>query len=198
MLTIGLTGGIGSGKSTVAKIFESLGVPVYYADDRAKLLMSINNYLIESIKSEFGDEIYNDKNLLQREKLAEIVFADESMLSKLNALVHPEVFKDAECWMLAHSGHVYVLKEAALIFESNSAGNLDYVITVTAPDELRIKRVMDRDGSTRQQVIDRMNKQIDQHEKARRSDFVVLNDEKQLLIKQINHIHQTLTKKADN
>ena len=198
MLTIGLTGGIGSGKSTVAKIFESLGVPVYYADDRAKLLMSINNYLIESIKSEFGDEIYNDKNLLQREKLAEIVFADESMLSKLNALVHPEVFKDAECWMLAHSGHVYVLKEAALIFESNSAGNLDYVITVTAPDELRIKRVMDRDGSTRQQVIDRMNKQIDQHEKARRSDFVILNDEKQLLIKQINHIHQTLTKKADN
>ena len=198
MLTIGLTGGIGSGKSTVAKIFESLGVPVYYADDRAKLLMSINNYLIESIKSEFGDEIYNDKNLLQREKLAEIVFADESMLSKLNALVHPEVFKDAECWMLAHSGHVYVLKEAALIFESNSAGNLDYVITVTAPDELRIKRVMDRDGSTRQQVIDRMNKQIDQHEKARRSDFVVLNDGKQLLIKQINHIHQTLTKKADN
>ena len=192
MLTVGLTGGIGSGKSTVAKIFKSLDAPVYFADDRAKELMNSNKYLVESIKTEFGNSVYNSSGELQRDKLAKVVFRDETKLAKLNALVHPEVLKDAQRWMAVHNAHAYILKEAALLFEAGTAKDLDFMITVTAPDELRIQRVISRDSCTKQQVIDRMTKQIDQEEKARLSDFIIINDGKKSLINQVNRIHETL------
>ena len=191
-MKIGLTGGIGSGKSTVALIFQVLGIPVFDADKEAKFLMENDESLVQSIKGIFGQESYNGKSL-NRTYIANIVFNDPYKLSLLNAAVHPATIHSAKEWMKAQNTP-YVVKEAALMFEAGSADNLDYVIGVTAPQPLRIQRVIERDKVTREQVISRMDRQLDDSIKMKLCDFVLINDEQQLLIPQVVKVHKQLEK----
>ena len=183
MLRIGLTGGIGSGKSTVAKIFETLGIPVYYADDASKRMMNENEELKTLIQNHFGKETYTDGKL-NRKHLSSLVFNNPEKLNLLNSIVHPATIKDAAEWMQQQKAS-YAIKEAALIFESGSQEHLDKVIGVYAPAAIRINRVMQRDNTTRDEVISRMNKQIDEEMKMRLCDYVITNDEQELLIPQV-------------
>ena len=182
-LKIGLTGGIGSGKTTVAKVFELLNVPVYYADAASKRLYKTDKQLIKKMKEHFGDDIYNQDEL-NRTKLAAIVFDNPEKLNLLNTLVHPPTIEDAQQWMQAQTTP-YVIKEAALLFESGSVASLDYVIGVHAPQHVRLKRVMDRDQTTREEVLNRMNRQIDEEIKMKLCDFVITNNEQKLVIPQV-------------
>lgn len=188
MLKIGLTGGIGSGKSVAAGIFKVLGVPVFDADLEAKLIMEKDEQLALSIQKLFGNESYTGKKL-NRKYLADIVFNDALKLKQLNALVHPAAIEAANDWMNKQTAG-YVVKEAALLFESGSAGYLDFVIGVHAPRELRIKRVMERDKATFEQVFARTQQQMNEEEKLKLCDFVVVNDESQLLIPQVLQLHE--------
>ncbi|MGC4103324.1 dephospho-CoA kinase [Ferruginibacter sp.] len=190
MIKVGITGGIGSGKSTVAKVFEVLGIPVYYADDAGKRLMNEDAALIQKIKDEFGEAAYKNGQL-DRKYLAGIVFNSPEKLTTLNAIVHPATIADAERWMHQQSTH-YALKEAAIIFESGAQQQLDYVIGVYAPAPLRIQRAMHRDNITRDEVVQRMNKQMDESIKMRLCDFVIKNDEQELLIPQVQQLHKHL------
>jgi dephospho-CoA kinase len=190
MLHIGLTGGIGSGKSTVAQLFEVLGIPVYYADDAAKQLMNTDAALKTGIKKKFGEEIYKSGEL-DRQYLASIVFNDPDKLELLNSLVHPATIRDAEQWFRQQTT-AYIIKEAALLFESGAADHLDLVIGVYAPEDLRIKRAMDRDGVSREEVMKRINRQMDEEMKMKRCDFIITNDEQQLVIPQVLELHQKL------
>ena len=194
MLKIGITGGIGSGKSTVAKAFEVLGIPVYYADDAAKRLMNEDGKLKEKIQLQFGNEVYKNGQL-DRKHLAEIVFTSPEKLALLNALVHPVTLKDAEKWMQQQSTP-YAIKEAALIFESGAQEHLDHVIGVTAPAPLRIQRTMQRDGITREEVIARMDKQMDETIKMKLCDFLIKNDEQEMLLPQVLRLHEIILKLA--
>lgn len=187
-LKIGLTGGIGSGKTTVAALFELLQVPVYYADAASKRLYQSDPQVKASLQQHFGEDIYSEGEL-NRSKLAGIVFADKSKLDLLNSLVHPPTIRDAESWFEKQTAP-YVVKEAALLFESGSVQGLDYVIGVFAPVHLRIKRVMDRDGSSREEVQNRMQKQLSESLKMKLCDFVITNDEKELVIPQVLAMHQ--------
>jgi dephospho-CoA kinase len=189
-IKVGLTGGIGSGKSIVARIFEVLGVPVYYADEAAKLLYKSDPMLKKEIISFFGEEAYVDGEL-NRKYISSIVFSSPEKLELLNSLVHPATIKDAEKWLSAQTAP-YAVKEAALIFESGSHRDLDHVIGVFAPESLRIQRVMSRDQVTEEEVRRRMNNQIEDRIKMRLCDFVIHNDEKQLLIPQVLDIHAKL------
>lgn len=188
MLSIGLTGAIGSGKSTVARIFETLGIPVYYADNVAKRLMQENLQLIDRITGVFGTGAYKD-GLLNRKYISDIVFSDEAKLKELNAIVHPATLADAESWINRQSSP-YVIKEAALLFESGSYQMLDYIIGVQANTELSIQRVIERDHVTEQDVLSRMQKQIEAKEKLSRCDFIILNDESKALIPQVLELHE--------
>ena len=190
MIKVGITGGIGSGKSTVAKLFEVLGIPVYYADDAAKKIMNEDELLKQQIQKEFGKESYTNGNL-NRKYIADIVFANPKKLEILNSLVHPATLKDAEDWMNKQISP-YSIKEAALIFESGAQEQLDYIIGVYAPTPLRIQRTMQRDNISREEVIARMNKQIDETIKMRLCDFVIKNDGQQLVIPQVIERHQQL------
>ena len=192
MLKIGLTGGIGSGKSTVAKIFEVLGIHVYYADEEAKRLMNEDKELKQKIQELFGTALYSD-GFLNRKQLAAIVFSDPEKLEQLNALVHPATINDANAWML-HQTSAYTIKEAALLFESGAHELLDYVIGVSAPAPLRIQRVMQRDNTSREEVMARLSKQMDEKEKMELCNFVITNDEQQLLIPQVIALHEQLLK----
>lgn len=193
MLKVGITGGIGSGKSTVSKIFEVLGIPVYYADTAAKRLMHENAALREKIIAHFGASSYED-GLLNRKHIAGIVFNAPEKLELLNSIVHPATITDAEEWMLRQQSP-YAIKEAALIFESGSQAQLDYVIGVYAPAALRVQRVMHRDNVSREEVLKRMNEQIEEDIKMRLCDFVITNDEQQLLIPQVLALHTELISK---
>jgi dephospho-CoA kinase len=188
MLRIGLTGGIGSGKSTVAKVFETLGVPVYYADEAAKRLMNEDEILKEKIQQHFGKEVYIDGKL-NRTYLSSIVFNDSKKIEQLNALVHPVTIQDAIDWMQQQTTP-YTIKEAALIFESGSQAGLDKVIGVYAPAPLRILRVMKRDNISREDVLSKMNKQIDEEMKMRLCDYVITNDEQELVLPQVLELHK--------
>jgi dephospho-CoA kinase len=188
MLKIGLTGGIGSGKSTVAKVFEVLGIPVYYADEAARELMNSDPVLKKSIIAHFGEKAYTEKGL-NRQYLASIVFNDPGKLTILNSLTHPATISDANSWMNRQTGP-YVIKEAALIFESNANRNLDKVIGVFAPQDIRVKRVMERDRTTREDVMKRISRQIDEEEKMKKCDFVIINDEQKLVIPQVLELHR--------
>ena len=196
MLKIGITGGIGSGKSTVAKAFEVLGIPVYYADDAAKRLMNEDEELKEKIQLQFGTEAYK-KGQLDRKYLAEIVFASPERLALLNALVHPATLQDVGRWMQKQST-AYAIKEAALIFESGAQEHLDYVIGITAPAPLRIQRTMQRDSITREEVIARMDRQMDETIKMKLCDFVIKNDEQEMLLPQVIALHKKLLTLASN
>lgn len=193
MLHVGITGGIGSGKTTVCKIFETLGIPVYYADTRAKWLMAHNPELIEGIKSLLGKEAFSPEGKLNRGWIAAKVLANPEMLTKLNGIVHPAVAADGLKWQTAQSGVPYTLKEAALLFESGNARFLDKIIVVTAPLEVRISRVMARDMASRETVLGWISKQMPEDEKVARADYVIQNDGNHTLIPQVMEIHRVLT-----
>ena len=190
VLKVGLTGGIGSGKSTVAQLFEVLGIPVYYADIEAKKLMNENIELKQAIIENFGKEAYINK-ILDRKYISSIVFSDPGKLELLNSIVHPATKKDGENWMHRQKT-VYAIHEAALIFEANVSDRLDYVIGVSSPQELRIKRAMERDHVTRDEILMRMTKQLDEKIKMGKCDFVIINDEQQLVIPQVLQLHEKL------
>lgn len=187
MLKIGLTGGIGSGKSSVAGIFNVLGIPVFDADTQARLVMENDEQLAFSIRSVFGEETYVDGKL-DRPFLANLVFDNPYKLEQLNALVHPATITAANNWIQQQKA-AYIIKEAALLFEAGTAANLDYIIGVYAPKHLRIKRVMERDNVTREQVLARMSRQINEDIKMKLCDFVLVNDEQELLIPQVLRLH---------
>ena len=190
MLKIGLTGGIGSGKSTVSKIFEQLGVPVYYADTAAKRIMNEDPILGAQLIEHFGPEVYLD-GVLNRSLVASIVFNDKQQLALLNSLVHPATIRDSEAWMKMQTTP-YAIKEAALIFESGSQDQLDYVIGVSAPETLRIQRAMQRDNLSREAVKERIQNQLSESIKMRLCNFVILNDEQQLVIPQVIELDKKL------
>ncbi len=186
MIKVGLTGGIGSGKSTVAKIFMTMGIPVIDADIIAKTIMEKDETLIKAVKQAFGEESYIEGKL-NRKYIANIVFNDEKQLEILNGLTHPATIKAAEEWMSQQSSPICI-KEAALLFEAGTADDLDYIIGVKAPDAMRIQRIMLRDNMSREDVLARMDKQIDQETKMWLCDFVIVNDGQQLLIPQVNDV----------
>ena len=190
MLKVGVTGGIGSGKSTVAHIFETLGIPVYYADAAAKKLMNEDAGLKQQVQQLFGEAAYTGGQL-NRAFVAAQVFNNPENLALLNSIVHPATIADAAKWMQQQSAP-YAIKEAALIFESGAQENLEKVIGVFASKAIRIKRVMDRDGITREEVLARMNKQINETIKMRLCNYVITNDEQQLLIPQVLAVHEKL------
>jgi dephospho-CoA kinase len=192
MLKIGITGGIGSGKTTVCRIFETLDIPIYYADDRAKWLMSNDLYLIENIKLLFGNDAYLPDGALNRSHISSIVFKNSSKLSALNKLVHPAVALDGEKWFASLENTPYAIKEAALLIESGSHQQLDKLIVVTAPLEERIRRVMQRDNCSREEVEARISKQMPEAEKIPLADYVIENGGKKLLIPQVISVHERL------
>jgi dephospho-CoA kinase len=188
MLKIGLTGGIGSGKSTVAKIFEALDIPVYYADKAAKMLMNEDDEIKTEITKHFGKESYTEGQL-NRSYIASIVFNDKEKLDLLNFITHAATIRDANEWIEQQTSP-YIIKEAALIFESGSSEYLDYVIGIYSPAPLRIKRTMERDNITKDEVLKRMSRQIDEEMKMRLCDFIITNDEQQLVIPQVIELHE--------
>ena len=190
VLRVGLTGGIGSGKSTVARIFEVLGTPVYYADIAAKRLMNEDAALRSAITDLFGREAYSN-DILDRKYISSIVFSEPSKLALLNSLVHPATKKDAEAWMQQQTVP-YAIHEAALIFEAKVYERLDQVIGVSSPLELRIKRAMERDKVGRDEILKRMRQQLDEDLKMSKCDFVLINDEQHLLIPQVLDLHEKL------
>ena len=191
MQQVGITGGIGSGKTTVCRIFETLGIPVYYADDRAKMLMTEDDELREHITDIFGDAAYGSDGSLDRKHLASVVFSDKDKLKALEAVVHPAVHRDGQNWHAAQDAP-YTLKEAALLVENGSYKLLDKMIMVFAPEETRIERVMQRDGTERSAVEARMKAQLSDAEKMKVCDFVIYNEGKKSLIKQVLNIHRQL------
>lgn len=190
MLKIGLTGGIGCGKTTVAKIFELLGIPVYYTDTEAKRLMNEDDGLKKSLVASFGEDTFIN-GTLNRQYLATIVFNNPDKLQLLNAIVHPGTIAHAESWFKNQSAP-FVIKEAALMFESDAWKSVDKVIGVHAPEMLRIARVMKRDSVTEETVRLRMKNQMNEAEKMSRCDFIIHNDEQNLLIPQVIDVHKNL------
>mgnify|MGYP001049090111 CR=1 FL=1 len=188
MLKVGITGGIGTGKSLVSRIFEILGVPVYYADEQAKYLMTENTSLRESILQLAGKDAYNGKSL-NRSYLAQVIFNDPEILKKINSLVHPVVQQDFIEWTKKQIQASYVIEEAALLFESGVAEEFDHIIVVDAPLVLRTERIKKRDGLSEEEILNRMNKQIPQSEKVKKADWVIINDEKSLVIPKLIDLH---------
>jgi dephospho-CoA kinase len=190
-LQIGITGGIGSGKSLICRIFKCLGVPVYDADSHAKELMTTDGILVSDIKKEFGVLSYNVDGGLNREYLGQTVFNDPERLKALNRLVHPRVGVNFRQWVDQKKNHPYVLKEAALLYEADSNKSLDSVIVVYANEALRIQRVLKRDPHrTADQVMAIIKTQMPEEEKLKRADFTIRNDESTLVIPQVVSLHR--------
>lgn len=193
MLKVGITGGIGSGKTTVCKVFETLGIPVFYADQVAKELMVKDLILIEGVKTTFGAESYFPNGSLNNKHIANIVFENKAELDKLNALVHPAVFRAFDQWAATVSPNApYTLKEAALLFESGSYQMCDVNILVKAPLALKISRVMQRDGVSEAQVLARMDKQFSDEKKEQMANYMIENTEHTSVIIQVLALHQQL------
>ena len=193
-LKIGITGGIGVGKSVVALIFSKLEIPVYDADTRAKWLMTHHTQLIQEIKANFGEESYLKNGEINRRYLAEKVFIDKNNIQKMNSLVHPKVGEDTLAWVKEKEGKFpYILKEAALLYESGGDKGLDKIIVVTAPIEVRIARIQKRDPQrSKAEILGIINKQMPDEEKIKRADFLIHNDGETLLIPQVLKLHQQL------
>lgn len=190
MLKVGITGGIGSGKSTVARMFEVLGVPVFYADTEARKMMEEDEEVHAAIIGLFGPEAYAEGRL-NRKLLSTSIFNNRQLLEQLNAIVHPAILRKADNWMDGQTTP-YALKEAALIFESGGQRYLDLVVGVHAPEALRIARVMKRDGISRDTVLARMRQQIDESVKMRLCDFIIRNNDLELVIPQVVAIHEKI------
>jgi dephospho-CoA kinase len=187
---IGLTGGIGSGKTTIANYFMAAGIPVYIADDEARKIMQ-SEEIIEEIKSTFGAEIF-ENDILNREKLAQIVFNDPEKLKLLNAIIHPAVKKHFRNWILNHQNSPFIIYEAAILFESGSYNDCAKIITVTAPIESRIQRVIQRDNTTREQVLKRIDAQWTDSQRTAKSDFVIKNVDPEIAKSEVDKILKIL------
>ena len=191
-LRIGITGGMGAGKSTVCKIFSQIGISIYDADSRAKWLMNNNPELKEAIRKSFGWDSYTRKDDLNRDYLAKVVFNNEEKLKNLNSIVHPAVMKDFELWTQEHKDEPYSLKEAALLFESDSYKNLHKVIVINSPIETRIERVVKRDHVKREDVLKRIENQSTDRERMEKADWIIYNDGINSLIEQAMKIHRQI------
>ena len=190
-IQIGITGGIGSGKSLICRIFQVLNVPVYDADSQAKKLMTTDGILIDQIKKEFGSLSYDAEGVLNRGFLSATVFAKPDKLKQLNALVHPRVAVDYKRWVEGQARSKYVLKEAALLFESGSYNMLDKIILVTAPREIRVQRVLARDPHRTKEAVEKIiQNQLSEEEKAEKADFILRNDETELIVLQVLDLHR--------
>ncbi len=191
---IGITGGIGSGKTTVCKIFETLNIPVYYADTAAKKLMTSDIQLIQAIKALLGEEAYTNDNRLNKPYIAGKIFSDKHLLEAINKIVHPVVYRDYVQWHLRQAEVPYTLFEAAILFDSEHFGHFDKTITVFAPQKARIKRIRQRDKLPIAAIKNRMKSQIPEREKIKLADFVIKNNERHSLIKQVLTIHRQLSR----
>lgn len=194
MMVVGVTGGIGSGKSVVCKVFSVMGIPVYDADTAAKELYDKYPELVERVKNEVTADAVDKNGKINRKALSEAVFSDPEKLKKLNAIVHPMVAYDFENWMEAHRGYPYLLKEAAILFESGAVDACQKVITVVSPLELRISRLKSRDKRSKTEIEQIISRQISDEERISRSDYIIHNDEKQMIIPQVLKIHEALLK----
>lgn len=191
-LRVGITGGIGSGKTTACKIFEEFGIPIYYADLQAKRLMQEDPIVRQGLIELFGPAAFSENGTLNRSLISKAVFENAPLLSQLNGIVHPAVFRDVERWHGSFSNVPYTLKEAAILFESGSYQEMHLVVTVSAPVELRISRVMQRDGVSREAVAARMANQWPDEQKVELADFVIVNDGRQMVLPQVWRIHQAI------
>ena len=188
---IGVTGGIGSGKSTVCRVFQSLGIPVYDADSRAKILMTTDGILIDQIKKEFGTLSYDAEGNLNRSYISKQAFEQPERLKKLNALVHPRVAHDYQTWLATHKSSPYVIREAALLFEANVTASLEKVVVVYAPEEIRIRRVMERDTHRSEEDIRKIiRNQWSDEEKMKRAHHTIYNDDQHLVLPQVLELHR--------
>lgn len=187
MLKVGVTGGIGSGKSVVCQVFKTLGIPVFNADDAARHLMENDTTLVQQIQWLLGDDVYNDGKL-DREKVSAIIFEQPDKLQKLNEIVHPATISYATAWMNGQHA-AYVIKEAAIFFESGSFKEIDVMIGVYAPTELRIQRAIGRSGISREKVLSIMARQMDEDEKMKRCDHVIINDDVTPVLPQVLKLH---------
>lgn len=190
MKIIGLTGGIGSGKTTVAKLFEALGVPVYDSDKEAKILMNTSKVLIKEIKGLLGEEAYKESEL-NRRYIAGKVFKDKKLLKKLNAIVHPAVRENFLQWV-SEQNTSYVIQETALLYENNAASLYDAVILVTAPEELRVERVLHRDATSKEAVLARINNQLSDKEKIAKANFILENIDIKETEQKVEALHKSL------
>lgn len=191
MINIGLTGSIGSGKTLVARIFEALDVPVFYADIVARELLK-ETHIKNAIVQRFGTSVLDQKRQIVNKRLAAIVFGHSPSLNYLNDIIHPEVRKKLHAWKADHAAKPYIIHEAAILFESGFNTECEQVIVVSAPEELRIQRVMKRDGISSEEVRQRIDNQWPEEEKIRKADFVIINDGQQLVIPQVLEIHRKL------
>jgi dephospho-CoA kinase len=194
-LKIGVTGGIGSGKSTVCSIFEHLGVPVYNADNRAKQLMSESEELKKKLRLAFGWDVYDKDDNLDREYLSKIVFNNPPQLRILNHIVHPAVFEDYAEWVKLQEveGHPYSVKEAALLIEAESYKELDKLIVVTCPIDIRLERITKRDGIRREEVLKRIENQLSDKDRLEHADHIIKNSTNFSLVKQVVKLHKTFS-----
>lgn len=192
MIKAGITGGIGSGKSTVAKIFSVLGIPVFYADFAAKKVMTDDKTVVAAMRKHFGAEAYLSDGQLNRSYIASKVFNDEKQLSILNGIVHPATFRAMDNWVKEQKNVPYVLKEAALLYESGSYKQCDCTILVLADEKLKVERIKQRDGITEAQIKARMDRQMSDEEKKPMAGFIITNNERELLIPQVLHIHDQI------
>lgn len=198
MLKIGITGGIGSGKTTVCRVFELLGIPVFYADNVAKTIMQTDSQLKNEILNVFGTESYSIDGQLNRPYISSIVFKDQSQLNKLNALVHPAVFRAFDRWISEQKEVPYILKEAALLYESESYEMCDLSILVISPESTRISRIKARDHISEEEIMLRMKRQFSDEQKMKLANHILINDENRLLIPQILDLHQQFLKISRN
>ncbi len=191
---VGVTGGIGSGKSVVCRIFQCLGIPVYDADSRAKNLMTTDGILVEQIKKEFGTLSYHPDGSLNRAHLSNVAFGNSERLGLLNGLVHPRVAVDYELWVQQCHQSTYVIREAALLFETGTNTSMGKIIVVTAPETIRIQRIRDRDPQRSEEEIKAiMKNQWPDEEKLRRADEILYNDAQHMVIPQVLNLHQKLS-----
>ncbi|MFQ3579629.1 MAG: dephospho-CoA kinase [Bacteroidales bacterium] len=195
MKTVGITGGIASGKSIVCKIFEHLGTPVYYADIHARIIMLRNEDVKKKIQNEFGEDIYIDRYQIDKEKLAKLIFEFPAKREILNSIVHPAVLQDMKLWKtsIMHT-HTLAVYESALLFESGFYKEVDYIVTVVAPMNERIQRIITRDGCTEEFAVKKIESQIPQEEKAQKSHFVINNEIKKSILPVIFTIQQSIVR----
>ena len=191
MKVVGITGGIGSGKTTVCKLFELLGVPVFYADDEAKKLYDDAKIRSKVVKL-FGKKILEKANKIDKKKLAGIVFSDKALLAKLNAIIHPEVGRKFEAWKKRQKGSKMVVREAAIMIESKTHTDLDFLISINSPKELKIKQILESRNMSIEEIEKRMKEQFTDKERDKYSDAVIVNDENHSLIEQVLKLHKKL------
>ncbi len=191
MLKIGLTGGMGSGKTTVSRVFRNLGIPIFNSDLVAREIVNTNSKAIASVKNFFGNQIYKDDGL-DRKALADIVFNHPDKLKKLNNIVHPLVAIEFEKWCNEHQSVPYIIKESAILFESGAHQDLDRIIVVYSQKEERIRRIIKRDGLSREEIVSRMKSQWDDGTRNKLGDFIIINDDIETILPQVMELHEVL------